>query len=168
MSGKRNPPTRAASQVASRRQEFLSNLDDAHREFVSAVEDLDEQTFDKKWLDNRWGVREIAAHITGWHGQFSGGLERLHRGEHVRSESTDWRDVDGLNETFASHAKGKRKAEVLLELDRAVDSFKSAAESLSDDQFDDEGIVAGMFRKAGYEHFGEHTEMVRDWLGSRQ
>jgi hypothetical protein len=155
----------AGPQLASRKQECLSNVDRAYQEFLGLVEDMDESTFSTKWLDNRWGCREIAAHIAGWHGQFSGGLERLHRGESVRSDTTDWRDVDGLNETFASHAKGKRKPEVLLELNRAVDSFKQAAEKLDEDQFNDEGIVAGMFRKAGYEHFGEHTQMVRDWLG---
>jgi hypothetical protein len=167
MTSERNRGGASGAEVSSRKQEFMWNLDHAHQAFVRAVDDLDEQAFDRKWLDNRWGVREIAAHITGWHGQFSGGLERLHRGEAVRSESADWRDVDGLNETFAAHAKGKRKAEVLLELDCAVDSFKKAAAHLDEDQFGDEELVAGMFRKAGYEHFGEHTEMIRDWLGSR-
>jgi hypothetical protein len=153
---------------SGRKHEYVSALDSAYSDFLSQLEDLDERAFDTKWIDGRWGVREVAAHFAGWHGQFAGGLERIGRGEPARSETTDWRDVDGLNRTFAEHAKGKRKEEVLLELDQAVRKFKNAAAKLPEELFEEQGIVAGMFRNAGFEHMREHTAMVREWRATKQ
>lgn len=145
------------------RDELIRELDNAYNEFRSTVEDLEERVFERKWLDNRWGVREIVAHLTGWHGQLSKGLERMARGEKATPEGEDWTDFDSYNATFAEHAKGKRRDEVLSELDAAVNAFKQSAMKLPEERFTEGRTAAALFNAAGISHFKEHTEMVRSW-----
>ncbi len=147
------------------RQQLLGELDRAYREFRSLVEDLDEQRFERKWIDNRWGVREVAAHIAGWHGKLGAGLERMQRGERPVPEGENWENVDGMNAVFAEHARGKRKQEILEELDDAVRHFKEAAMHLPEDRFQEGKTARRMVDLAGIGHFHEHSEMIRNWRG---
>lgn len=145
------------------KQQLIDDLDTAYSEFRSAIEGLDERQFERKWLDGNWGVREIVAHHTGWLGQFSGGLERMARGERPSPEGVDWTDEQHWNETFAEHAKGKRQDEVLAELESALESFKAAAERVPDERFGGGRTADMMFDNAGISHFKEHAEMIREW-----
>lgn len=147
------------------RQQLLDDLDQAYREFRSLVGDLEEQQFERKWIDNRWGVREVAAHIAGWHGKLGAGLERMQRGERPVPEGENWEDVDGMNAVFAEHAKGKRRQEILEQLDDAVRHFKDAAMRLPEDRFREGKTARRMMDLAGISHFREHSEMIRNWRG---
>jgi hypothetical protein len=147
----------------STKEELIKQLDEAHREFRSTVEDLDEHTFDTKWLDNKWGAREIVAHITGWHGKLASGLEHMARGEKPVPEGEDWSNSDPFNETFAEHVKGKQRDEVLAELEHAVESFKAAARKVPDDRYGEGKTANRLFDGAGIVHFREHAEMIRNW-----
>jgi hypothetical protein len=149
-------------QVSSK-QQLLNDLDEAYGEFRSAVDGLDEIDFERKWVDGRWGVREIVAHHTGWLGQLGGGLERMGRGEKPTPDGVDWTKVDRWNAIFAEHARGKRQAEVLNELEHALYVFKEAARKLPEDRFGERKTASRMFDLAGISHFRESAEMVRRW-----
>jgi len=149
------------------RGELVERLDAAYQEFRAALEGLDEVQFETKWLDDRWGVREIAAHHAGWLGQLGGGLERMSRGEKPAPGGVDWTDVQHWNDIFAHHAMGKRQAEVLKELEHALHAFEEAAARLSDDRFGEGKTANKMFDLAGISHFKEHAAMIRAWRESQ-
>jgi hypothetical protein len=149
--------------VASK-QELLAELDRSYEEFRSVAEAVDDGDFEKVWLDGRWRVREITAHLTGWLGQLGAGMERMARGERpTQEEETPWTEVDKWNDVFADHAQGKRKDQVLAELQHAVDSFKEAAAKLPEERFGEGKTANQMFDLAGISHFREHAEMIREW-----
>ena len=147
----------------SSKQQLMDQLDIAYQEFRSTFEDLDNHEFDVKWLDGRWGVREIVAHHVGWLGQFAGGLERMSRGERPSLPGVDWTDIQHWNDTFAEHTMGKHKDEVLNELRDALDAFKEAAARVPEDRFGEGKTANKMFDRAGISHFKEHTAMIRAW-----
>lgn len=147
----------------STKQQLLNDLDEAYREFRSAVEGLSEIEFERKWIDGRWGVREVVAHHTGWLGQLGGGLERMSRGEKPMPEGVDWMDVQGWNDTFAHHAMGKRRHAVLYELEQALQAFKQAADGVPEERFAEGKTASRMFDLAGISHFRESADMVRRW-----
>lgn len=146
-----------------RKEQLISELNAAYARFLDTIADLDERSFEEKWLDGRWGVREIAAHHTGWLGQLAGGMERMSRGERPTPEGVDWSDPQPWNDKFAEHARGKRKQQVLDELDHALNSFKAAAEKLPEERFEEGKTVDTMFDGAGITHFKDSAEMVREW-----
>ncbi|MDO8615038.1 MAG: ClbS/DfsB family four-helix bundle protein [Dehalococcoidia bacterium] len=147
----------------SSRDDLIKEFDAAFQDFRSVLSGLTEHDFDTKWLDKRWGVREIAAHFTGWLGQMAGGLERMGRGEKPALEGVDWTDVQRWNDTFAEHVKGKRVTQVLDELEHATNAFKQAAIRLPDERYGEGKTAYRMFQAVGSPHLREHTEMVRTW-----
>lgn len=146
------------------RDQLIQRLDAAYLDYRSAIEDLDEPHFDKKWLDGRWGAREITAHITGWLGQLGGGLERMSRGEKPQPEGVDWvADGERWNATFAEHARGKKHDQILHELASGMESFKKAALLLPEDRYGEGKTANRLFDGAGIVHFKEHGDMIREW-----
>lgn len=147
------------------RDELIQRLDAAYEDYRSTIEDLEESQFDKKWLDDgQWGAREITAHITGWLGQLGGGLERMSRGEKPQPEGVDWTgEGDKWNATFAEHAKGKQRDQILHELESGMEAFKKSAEMLPEDRYGEGKTANRMFDGAGIVHFKEHADMIREW-----
>lgn len=150
----------------SERERLIEELGIAYREFASNLDGLGERNFDHKWLDDQRGIREIAAHLAGWLGQRAAGLERMSRGEEP-SGPHDWSKVDEWNATFADHAKGKRRHEVMHELDHALGAFKKAALLLPDDRYGEGKTANRLFDAAGISHFREHAQMISEWRGQQ-
>jgi len=145
------------------RDELIGRLDAAYEDYRSAVAGLGEPQFDKKWLDGRWGAREITAHITGWLGVLGGGLERMSRGEKPAPEGEDWTVPDPYNAKFAEHAKGKKHEQILDELDHGLESFKKATMKVPEERYGEGKTANRIFDGAGIEHFAEHAAVIRSW-----
>ena len=144
------------------KQAMVASLDEAYKGFLDVVQELSNDQFHHKFVDDNWGVKEIVAHLAGWHGELGGGLERMSRGERPTPEGTDWSDPQPFNDVYAEHARGKRKEQVLEELAAAVTHFKEAAMKVPDERYGEGKTVNKMFEGAGIEHFNEHAEQVRE------
>ncbi len=147
------------------KREELDWHDGAYRRFRSLVEPIAEPQFEERWLDGRWGVREIVAHLAGWHRQFTIALERMGRGERPSPEGVDWSDVQAWNEHFAHEARNKTKAQVIRELDEAVATFHAAAEALPEERFGPGKTASRLLAENG--HFNTHADQIRGWLAHR-
>lgn len=146
----------------SERGRLIEDLDKAYEEFMAAVEGLGERNFEHKWLDGKWGAREITAHLAGWLGQLAAGLERMSRGEKPSGDH-DWSNVDEWNATFAEHAKGKRRHEIEHEIGHALAAFKKAALLVPEDRYGEGKTANKLFDGAGISHLREHAQMIREW-----
>ena len=96
------------------KDELLRNLDDKYKHFLDTVDGLDEAHLSEVWL-GEWSIREIAAHLSGWHREIGAGLS-MARGERPFPEGTSFGDVHNWNEKFASTAQGIMASDVLREL----------------------------------------------------
>ena len=109
-------------------------LDRAAREFRAlhdTLRGLNESDTTRVWL-GAWSVRDIVAHISGWHREMTPALERLARGERPFPEGVSYDDVDAWNATFAAARRGASVADALLELDRShEDCLRAAAAGLA-------------------------------------
>jgi len=62
------------------KQELLERAGQEYEGLKAAIKGLDEAQMSQVWLGS-WGVREILAHMAGWHREMIPALERLGRGE---------------------------------------------------------------------------------------
>src|SRR5437588_543607 len=75
-----------------------------------------------------WSVRDIVAHMSGWHRELGPALERLARGERPVPEGKNYEtEIDAWNERFAASKQNTPVADVLLELDESHEYFMHAA-----------------------------------------
>ena len=71
------------------KEELLQTLDAEFAILLSTLEGLGEETATRVWYGD-WSVRDILAHISGWHGGMAQAFERIARGERPVPEGIDY------------------------------------------------------------------------------
>ena len=113
------------------------------------------------WLGS-WGVREIVAHISGWHREMIPALERLHRGEAPYRDGA-YDDFDTWNARFVEARKGLAAADIVRALDASHRELLSVASRLPDEHFAQGKPASGLVDGVTAGHYREHAEQIRQW-----
>jgi hypothetical protein len=144
-------------------------LDAAAREYRAlndALQGLNEEQMTEVWLGT-WSVREIVAHMSGWHREMGPALERLARGERPVPPGVSYDDVDAWNARFAAPAAGRAVADVLLEFDETHEAFIHAAAQVPEARFEPGKTAWKIVDGNSAHHYREHAEQIRAWRRSR-
>jgi hypothetical protein len=152
--------------AATTKDELLNEAAREYKALHEALHGLNEEQMTEVWLGT-WAVRDIVAHIAGWHQEMSPALERLARGERPVSAGVSYDDVDGWNERFASARRTTAVADVLLELDRTHEHFMTAAAAVPADRFQPGKTAWKIVDGNSAHHYREHAEQIRTWRASR-
>jgi hypothetical protein len=143
------------------RQELLEKAEQEYDGLKAAIKGLDEAQMSQVWLGS-WGVREILAHITGWHREMIPAVERLGRGEAPYPDGA-YDDFDSWNARFVEARKGRPAADLLREVDASHHELLSAASRLPDEHFGEGKPASGLVDGVAAGHYREHAEQIRQW-----
>lgn len=143
------------------KQELLQQAEQEYDGLKAAIEGLDDAQMRTLWLGS-WGVREILAHISGWHREMIPALERLQRGEAPYPDGA-YDDFDSWNARFVEARKGLGPADTLRALDASHRELLSAASRLPDEHFAQGKPAAGLVDGITAGHYREHAEQIRQW-----
>lgn len=152
--------------MATTKDELLNEAAREYRALHEAWQGLNETQMTEVWLGT-WSVRDIAAHIAGWHLEMAPALERLARGERPIREGVSYDDVDAWNARFADARRRTPVAEVLLELDRTHEAFMRAAAVVPVERFQPGKTAWKIVDGNSAHHYREHGEQVRAWRAAR-
>src|SRR6266446_8773666 len=100
------------------KDELLNQAARDYKALQETLTGLNEAQMTEVWLGT-WSVKDIVAHISGWHREMTPALDRLARGERPVPSGVSYDDVDAWNARFALAAKGREITDLLLELDRS-------------------------------------------------
>ncbi len=145
--------------------DVLRRLDAGYTEFRTELNRLSDEQRNERWLGS-WGMRELLAHMSGWHEEMAAGLERLARGERPTPEGVDYSDADAWNATFAQQAAAT-PADALARFEETHRKFRAAIEAVADDRFGEGKTVNRIADMAGVDHYKEHLDELRAWLGTQ-
>ena len=148
------------------KEELLAAAAREYKSFHEALQGLNEEQMTEVWL-GAWSVKDIVAHITGWHRELIPALERLARGERPVPQGVSYEDVDGWNAKFAEAAGDLAVAEVLLAFDRSHADFMRAADRVPRERFQPGKTAWRMVDLNSAHHYREHGDQIRDWRRSR-
>ena len=137
-----------------------------YKTFHEALHGLNEEQMAEVWLGT-WSIREIVAHMSGWHREMVPALQRLARGERPLPPGVSYDDVDAWNARFAAAAQRKEVTELLLELDRSHEDFMLAAGHIPADRYEPGKSAYRIVDGSGGHHYHEHAEQIRAWRASR-
>jgi hypothetical protein len=143
------------------RQELLDKAEQEYDGFKAAIKGLDETQMSQVWLGT-WGVREILAHVTGWHREMIPALERLGRGETPYPDGA-YDDFNNWNARFVEARKGRSSADLVREVDASHRELLSAASRLPDEAFGEGKPASGLVDGVAAGHYREHAEQIREW-----
>lgn len=148
------------------REELLAAAQHEYRAFRQALDGLSEAQLTEAWLGT-WSIKEIVAHISGWHREMGSALERLARGERPIPEGVSYDDVDAWNATFAAAARGTPVAEVLAELDRSHTAFMALVARVPVDRLAPGRTAWRIADGSSAHHYREHGDQIRAWRAAR-
>jgi len=150
----------------SAKDELLKSAEEEFRAFKAALRDLDEARLTEVWL-GAWSIKDIVAHISGWHRELGPALERMARGERPIPEGTSYEDVDAWNSKFAGAKKDSPVSEVLRELDTSHAYFMAQAAEVLEERFVPAKTAYRIVDLNSAHHYKEHGDQIRAWRQSK-
>ncbi|MBI1886674.1 MAG: ClbS/DfsB family four-helix bundle protein [Chloroflexi bacterium] len=144
------------------RDELLRRLDQEFDGLLAAVDGLDEQAAARVWYGD-WCVRDILAHVAGWHREMAAAFERMARGERPVPEGTDYSDPNPWNARFAEAQMDSSLAQMVGELKASKEAFAAAAGQLPDDRFEEGRAAHRILHASGIDHYRTHAPEIREW-----
>ena len=145
------------------RQDIIQSAEHEFAKLRAAVHGLDEARMTEVWLGT-WGVRQIVAHIAGWHREMMPALERLARGEPPYADGT-YDDFDRWNARFVDERKDATSRDLLRELDGSHRALVQAIGRLADSAVAEGGAARGLLDGIGAAHYREHAAQIAEWRG---
>jgi len=150
----------------SAKQDLLNEAAREYRAFHQAIHGLNEEHMTEPLLGT-WSIRDIVAHISGWHRELGPALLRLARGERPIPEGVTYDDVDAWNATFAAAKREMPAAEALLELDKSHEDFMHAAAQVPEQRYAPGKTASKIVDLSSAHHYREHGEQIRAWRSTR-
>jgi hypothetical protein len=151
----------------SAKDELLNQAAREYKEFHETLRGLNEEQMTEVWLGT-WSVKDVVAHMVGWHREMAPALERMARGERPVPPGVDYEDVDAWNAKFAAAARDKSVAEVLLEFDRSHEAFMHAADQVPDQRFEPGKTAWKIVDLNSAHHYREHGQQILAWRAARK
>jgi hypothetical protein len=148
------------------KDELLNQAAHDYKAFHEAINGLNEAQMSEVWLGT-WSVKDIVAHISGWHREMGPALDRLARGKKPIAEGVSYDDVDAWNAKFTTAKKAAPVADVLLEFDRSHEYFMHAAGGAPAERFQLGKTAWKIVDGNSAHHYREHAEQIRGWRKSR-
>jgi hypothetical protein len=146
--------------------ELLNQAAVEYNGFEQAIHGLNEDHLLEVWLGT-WSVRDILAHLSGWHREMAPALERLTRGERPVPAGVSYDDVDAWNARFVAAKRDWPLAEILLELDRSHEAFMHAAAGVPEERIRPGSTAYRIIDACTASHYQEHGDQIRAWRASR-
>jgi hypothetical protein len=140
----------------------IEEADAAYAELRAAIAGIDEARMGEPWLGS-WGLREILAHLSGWHREMLPALDRLARGERAAPPGVSYDDFDAWNARFVAVRAQARPAELIEELDATHRAFLIAAARMPAELLGPGGKARELFDGVTTGHYREHAEQIRRW-----
>jgi len=148
------------------KDELLNQAAREYNAFEAAIHGLTEAQLTEVWLGT-WSIREIVAHISGWHREMGPALERLARGEKPLPDGVSYDDVDAWNVRLVAAKQDWPLDEVLLELDRSHEYFMHMAAKVSEERVQPGKTAYRIIDLNSAHHYQEHGDQIRAWRAAR-
>jgi hypothetical protein len=148
----------------SEKTTLLSEAETEFSTFKRALAGLSEPQMRQAWL-GAWSVRDIVAHISGWHRELAPALARLQKGERPIPEGVSYDDVDAWNGRFAQARKTAATAEILRELDASHAAFMQAAAEVPEERYVPGKTAYKIVDLNSRHHYREHRQQIEQWRG---
>ena len=144
------------------KNDLLREMDAGFAALLDAVDGLSEEQMTRVWYGD-WSVRDILAHVAGWHREEIAMLERMARGERPVPESADYTDDDAWNARFVAKWRDASAGEVLAELKGIKEAYVAAAGRLPEERFEEGRTAHRLVQQGCTEHYREHGGEIREW-----
>jgi hypothetical protein len=158
------------------KDDILGLIRGDHARLESTLAGLTETQMTQPGVSGTWSVKDILAHITFWEQRMLYRLACARRGEQPGSLMHEGEEqsaaIERINAQVFEENSHRPLDEVRADFQRSFQQVLATLESLSEADLADQRLsqllgVPVIEQLAGdsYEHYQEHDEMIRAWLG---
>ena len=147
------------------KQTAVKQVEDGFGALLAAVQGLDEAAMSQRFY-GAWNVKDILAHVSGWHHQMSVSMERMARGEKPTPEGVDYSDSDAWNARFSSAMTAQSAGTVIADLRQSFATYVRAAAAIPDDRYGEGKTINRLLEGSGSGHYAEHLPAIREYRKS--
>ena len=144
------------------REELLQQADAEFDDLLSSVEGLSDEQMLVEWFDG-WSVRDILAHVAGWHREMTPVLERIAKGERPLPEGVSYDDADAWNAKFAAAHRNTPPGQMLEEVKASKEALIAAAKTVPEERFVEGRAAYRILSGTAAGHYREHIGPIREW-----
>ena len=146
------------------RDGLLKTLDDEFAGFLDTIDGLSDERMTNVWY-GEWSVRDILAHIVGWHRLEVAMLELMASGERPWPEGSGhpYNEGDAWNARFVEKWHTASPATILEELKASKGAYVAAARLLPEERFREGRTAHRLLQEGCIDHYRDHAAQIRDW-----
>jgi hypothetical protein len=144
------------------KQESLAKLQGDFNDLLASFDGMDDSALTRVFYGD-WSVKDILAHVAGWHHAMAAAMERMARGERPTPEGVDYSDSDAWNARFAAAMAPQNASTVVADLRQSFATYVRAAEAIPDDRWGEGKTINRIVETSGYGHYAEHLPAIRDY-----
>jgi hypothetical protein len=155
--------------------ELLDRLQTEHARLTQVISQLTEAQLTQPGIIGTWSVKDMLPHIMHWEQFALGDLEPAMRGERPAPASgapDDEESDDAVNARVVAQYRDVPLSDVQAAFERSFQRVVAVVEALDETDFTAESPIARMLGESvvdclgnnTYEHYAEHSAMIRDWL----
>jgi hypothetical protein len=144
------------------KQSALKSVDDGFQSLLAATAKMNEEQMSARFYGD-WSVKDILAHVAGWHRTMTEAMERMARGERPTPEGVDYSDADAWNARFAAAMRSQSGETVLAELRQSYANYARAARAIPDDRYGEGKTVNRLLETSGSGHYREHLPPIQEY-----
>lgn len=146
-----------------------------HNRMQKVLSQLSEEQVSKIKVLGEWSVKDIIAHLTGWHLIEASEIQRLRNGIYPETIGITDEKMHQINAENVQKRKDMKVPEVIKEWEDSFEKVKLALEQASDEEFTKEVSETGKentsiqkvfsYRYEGEEHTTAHAKQIEEFFG---
>lgn len=144
------------------KQTAIKQVEDGFGNVLAAIDGLDETAMSDRFYGD-WSVKDVLAHLSGWHRLMTESMQRMARGEKPTPEGVDYSDSDVWNARFAAAMRGQSAPTVVADLRQSFATYLRAARAIPDDRFGKGKTINRLLETSGYGHYNEHLPAIEQY-----
>ena len=144
------------------KQATIAKAQEGFHELLGSIEGLDDRAMTRVFYGS-WSVKDMLAHLAGWHHTMTEAMERMARGERPTPEGVDYSDADAWNARFAAALAPQSPPTVVADLRQSFANYLRAARALPEDRFGEGKTVNRLMEASSFGHYAEHVPAIREY-----
>jgi hypothetical protein len=144
------------------KQTTINEVESGFSDVLKAISKLDDTAMTTRFYGD-WSVKDILAHLAGWHHAMTGAMERMARGERPTPEGVDYSDSDAWNAKFTAAMKPQNPSTVVADLRQSFANYLRAASALPADRFGEGKTANRLIEASSVGHYREHLPAIKEF-----
>jgi hypothetical protein len=144
------------------KQTTINEVESGFSEVLKAISKLDDTAMTTRFYGD-WSVKDILAHLAGWHHVMTAAMERMARGERPTPEGVDYSDADAWNAKFTAAMAPQNPSTVVGDLRQSFANYLRAANALPPDRFGEGKTANRLLEASSFGHYREHLPAIKEF-----